>query len=77
MELDVTLQLDRDPADLRDPWPFSAIVRRHYRQAAPAGKNLLVIRVFRLAAIIDLLYLVGWLVVLRPILDHALDGLQR
>ncbi len=55
-------------------WPFSAVVRRHYRQAAPAGKNLLVIRVFRLAAIIDLVYLVGWFVVLRPILSHALDG---
>ena len=56
-------------------WPVSALLRRKYRQpSTSAGKELLVTRVLRVAALIDVVYLLAWIVPLSPILSNHLEA---
>lgn len=56
-------------------WPVSALLRRKYRQPSTlAGKELLVTRVLRVAALIDVVYLLAWIVPLSPILSNHLEA---
>ena len=53
-------------------WPVSALLRWKYRQpSTQVGKELLVTRVLRIAALIDVVYLLAWIVPLSPILNHV------
>lgn len=55
-------------------WPISALARWKYGLPAKAqGRELLAIRVLRVAALVDLLYLAGWLAVLAPLLNNHLE----
>ena len=55
-------------------WPISAFARWKYDQPARAsGRELLVIRVLRVAALVDLVYLAGWVAVLAPLLNNHLE----
>jgi CubicO group peptidase (beta-lactamase class C family) len=56
-------------------WPLAAFGRWKYGQPAKvSGRELLVTRVLRFAAIIDLLYLLGWIWTLTPIVNNHLEG---
>jgi hypothetical protein len=56
-------------------WPISALIRWKYHvQPEAISKNLLPTRILRAAAIFDLLYLLGWVRVLSPILSSRLEG---
>ncbi len=56
-------------------WPVSALLRWKYRQPSTlAGKELLVTRVLRVAALIDVVYLLAWIVPLSPILSNHLEA---
>jgi hypothetical protein len=56
-------------------WPLAAFVRWKYGlQTRVAGREMLVTRFLRFAAIVDLLYLLGWARVLAPIVNNHLDG---
>jgi CubicO group peptidase (beta-lactamase class C family) len=52
-------------------WPVGAWLRRKYK-AAPAvtGRSALVQRLTRVAAVADMIYLVGWYTVLAPVLQQ-------
>jgi hypothetical protein len=55
-------------------WPISAFARWKYDQPARAsGRELLVIRVLRVAALVDLVYVAGWVAVLAPLLNNHLE----
>ncbi|MEP7247357.1 MAG: serine hydrolase domain-containing protein [Gammaproteobacteria bacterium] len=55
-------------------WPLGAWVRRHYRSPlALSGRAALVYAAPRIAAVIGLGYLIGWVMMLRPILGNHLD----
>jgi CubicO group peptidase (beta-lactamase class C family) len=55
-------------------WPISYLVRRHYRpvtvQPAEARRSRTLLRI---AAAFDVLWLVGWTIVVLPVLDTQLD----
>jgi hypothetical protein len=56
-------------------WPVSALLRRKYRQPSTlAGRELLVIRVLRVAALVDVVYLLAWIVSLYPILNNHVEA---
>ncbi len=56
-------------------WPVSALARRKYRQPSTlAGKDLLVTRVLRLAALLDVVYLLAWVLCLLPIVSNHLEA---
>jgi hypothetical protein len=56
-------------------WPVSALLRWKYRHPSTlAGKELLVTRVLRVAALIDVAYLLVWLVPLSPILNNHVEA---
>lgn len=56
-------------------WPVSALLRRKYRQPSTlAGKELLVTRVLRVAALIDVVYLLAWIVPVSPILSNHIEA---
>ncbi len=56
-------------------WPASALLRWKYGQPSTlAGKALLVTRVLRLAALIDVVYLLAWIVPLSPIVHNHLEA---
>jgi hypothetical protein len=56
-------------------WPVSALLRRTYRQPSTlAGRQLLVIRVLRVAALVDVVYLLAWIVSLYPILNNHVEA---
>jgi CubicO group peptidase (beta-lactamase class C family) len=56
-------------------WPVSALLRWKYRQppSTLSGKELLVTRVLHIAALIDIVYLLAWIVPVSPIL-HSQVG---
>lgn len=53
-------------------WPVSAYLRRKYGQPPIAGTALRSLRVLRAAAVFDLLYLIGWIMALSPVLKNEL-----
>jgi hypothetical protein len=56
-------------------WPVSALLRRKYRQPSTlAGKELLVTRVLRVAALIDVVYLLAWIFAISPILNNHIEA---
>jgi hypothetical protein len=56
-------------------WPVSALLRWKYRQPSTlAGKELLVTRVLRVAALIDVVYLLAWIVPVSPILSNHIEA---
>src|ERR1039458_5105719 len=56
-------------------WPVSAVLRWKYRQPSTlAGKDLLVTRVLRVAALIDVVYLLAWIVPISPILSNHIEA---
>jgi CubicO group peptidase (beta-lactamase class C family) len=56
-------------------WPVSALLRWKYRQPSTlAGKELLVTRVLRVAALIDVVYLLAWIVPISPILSNHIEA---
>lgn len=56
-------------------WPVSLLLRRMYAQPVTASpKDRLVNRVLRLAALVDVLYLVGWIYALAPVLSNHLEA---
>jgi len=56
-------------------WPVSALLRWKYRQPSTlAGRELLVIRVLRVAALVDVVYLLAWIVSLYPILNNHVEA---
>lgn len=56
-------------------WPLAEFARWKYRQQEKAsGRELLATRLLRVAAIIDILYLLGWARVLAPIVNNHLEG---
>jgi hypothetical protein len=56
-------------------WPVSALLRWKYRQPSTlAGRELLVTRVLRVAALIDVVYLLAWIVPLSPILNNHVEA---
>jgi CubicO group peptidase (beta-lactamase class C family) len=56
-------------------WPVSALLRWKYRQPSTrVGKELLVTRVLRVAALIDIVYLLAWVVPLSPILSNHVEA---
>jgi len=56
-------------------WPVAAwLCRKHKIAPVASGRAALVRRLTRIAAIADLVYLLGWYMVLAPILSNVLDG---
>ena len=56
-------------------WPVSALLRRKYRQPSTlAGKELLATRVLRVAALIDVVYLLAWIFAIYPILNNHIEA---
>jgi CubicO group peptidase (beta-lactamase class C family) len=51
-------------------WLIAEAARRHYRQpSALSGRPLLIRRLTRIAVVADLAYLIGWFIILKPILS--------
>jgi len=56
-------------------WPVSALLRWKYRQPSTlAGKELLGTRVLRVAALIDVVYLLAWIFAISPILNNHIEA---
>lgn len=56
-------------------WPVGAwLCRKHGLQPIAAGRAALVHRLVRFAVLADILYLIGWYVIVAPILQTVLDG---
>jgi hypothetical protein len=56
-------------------WPVSALLRWKYRQPSTlAGRELLVTRVLRVAALLDVVYLLAWIVPISPILSNHIEA---
>jgi CubicO group peptidase (beta-lactamase class C family) len=56
-------------------WPVSALLRWKYqRPSTLAGRELLVTRVLRVAALLDVVYLLAWIVPISPILSNHIEA---
>jgi hypothetical protein len=56
-------------------WPVSALLRWKYQQPSTlAGRELLVTRVLRIAALIDVVYILAWIVPISPILSNHIEA---
>jgi hypothetical protein len=56
-------------------WPTGAFLRWKYAQPSIAsGRDLLAMRVLRLVAILDIAYLLAWIVPLAPVLQDHLEA---
>jgi hypothetical protein len=65
-------------------WPISWLVKRRYPQAAESGVVRRLRLLIRLAAVLEVLYVVAWMIVLTPVLSvklwvysYSLDPLVR
>jgi len=54
-------------------WPVSSLVRRHYRAAVQPGEAQRMRTLLRVAAAVDVVWLIAWSVVLTPALSVQLD----